>query len=296
MRYIKYHGLGNDYIVLALEDLTDPLTAERIKRICDRNLGVGADGIVLYEGIIDPPNSNGDICAPIFKVRIYNPDGSEAETSGNGLRIAARYLADRQAVALHREFSLLTGGERLVTARVDDPQAEIEIGMGTASFNPLEIPVISKRDSVLGEELEVNGEHLTINCVNVGNPHCVILGREDPLASAAKTLGPLIERHPIFPRRINVQFAHVVDRSRVRIEIWERGAGYTLASGSSASAVVCVCYKLGLVGPEEITVEMPGGALRVAVSPEFAVTLKGPITKVCSGEISDEIFMLLENS
>lgn len=289
MRYIKYHGLGNDYIVLALEDLKAQLTAESIKRICDRNLGVGSDGIVLYEGALKEPELTHGETAATFKVRIYNPDGSEAETSGNGLRIAARYLADRDLIAIHKQFNLLTGGERCVTARVDDPRREIEIGMGRASFNPLEIPILSKRNDALGEELEINAERLKINCVNIGNPHCVILGREDLLHSA-KTLGPLIEKHPIFPRKINVQFARVISRSRVQIEIWERGAGYTLASGSSASAVACVCYKLGLVGPELVTVVMPGGELRVAVSPQFEVTLTGPITKVSSGEISDEIF------
>jgi diaminopimelate epimerase len=288
MRYTKYHGLGNDYIVLALEDLVAPLTTKSIRQICDRNLGVGSDGIVLYEGTVQSERLKNDKTAPTFRVRIYNPDGSEAETSGNGMRIAARYLADRLAVDLHKNFNLLVGGERHVSARVDDPRHEIEIGMGTATFNSSDVPIISNKGEALGEELSVNGERLTINCVNVGNPHCVILERQD-LFNSAKTLGPLLENHQIFPRRINVQFAQVIDRTRVRIEIWERGAGYTLASGSSASAVACVCYRLGLVEPD-VTVVMPGGELRVSVSPRFAVTLTGPITKVCSGEISDEVF------
>jgi UDP-N-acetylmuramoyl-L-alanyl-D-glutamate--2,6-diaminopimelate ligase len=279
MKFTKYHGLGNDYIVIHQSEVTLELSPQRIRRICDRNLGPGSDGIILIEA----QTSAG------FIVRIFNPDGSEAENSGNGMRIAARYLFDTGRVG-SEQFSLLVKGERLIRAQIHDPQSAITVDMGRATFLSTEIPVAGVAREVIGETLEILSENLTINCVSVGNPHCVIVGRSD-IKDGAKRLGPYIEVHENFPNRTNVQFVQVIDRAQIRIEIWERGAGYTLASGSSASAAACVCRKLGLVD-SPVTVTMPGGQLEIALNQDYSVTLTGPVVRVFDGVIDREIFDL----
>lgn len=277
MKFVKYHGLGNDYIVMMADDLQVPLTPSCIQRICDRNLGVGSDGII----VVETQTALG------FIVRVFNPDGSEAENSGNGMRIASRFLFDTGRVGKER-FTLLVKGERRITAQIADPVQAITVDMGAACFLSAEIPVAGVNREVIGETLEILGEELTVNCVSVGNPHCVIIGRPD-IKDGALRLGPFIEVHERFPRRTNVQFVHVIDRSSIRIEIWERGAGYTSASGSSASAAACVCRKLGLVD-SRVMVHMPGGTLQITVAEDYTVTLTGPITRVCQGIIDKESF------
>jgi UDP-N-acetylmuramoyl-L-alanyl-D-glutamate--2,6-diaminopimelate ligase len=277
VKFVKYHGLGNDYIVIHARDLQVPLSTAQIKRICDRNFGAGSDGIALVER--QTPEG--------FVVRIYNPDGSEAESSGNGMRIAARYLFDTAMVG-REPFTILAKGERRLTAQIHDPQNAIQVDMGEASFTSTRIPMSGREREVLGEKLEVLGETLEINCVNVGNPHCVIVGRPD-IKDGAQRLGPCIEVHESFPQRTNVQFVHVVDRNTIRIEIWERGAGYTLASGTSSCAAASVCRRLGLVD-QHVTVLMPGGQLQITVADDYRVRLTGPITKVMEGAIEPEVF------
>lgn len=277
MRFVKYHGLGNDYIVINARDLPAPLSTTQIQRICDRNFGVGSDGIVLVER----QTSDG------FVVRIYNPDGSEAENSGNGMRIVSRYLFDTGTVS-REPFTLLVKGERRLTAQILDPQQAIQVDMGEASFTSTRIPMRGIEREVIRERLEVLGETLDVTCVNVGNPHCVVVGRPDIL-DGAQRLGPCIEVHENFPQRTNVQFVHVVDRNTIRIEIWERGAGYTLASGTSSCAAASACHKLGLVD-EHVTVLMPGGQLQISVGDDYRVRLTGPITKVMQGTIEPEVF------
>lgn len=277
MRFVKYHGLGNDYIVIDARDLQAPLSTSQIQRICDRNFGAGSDGIVLVER--QTPEG--------FIVRIYNPDGGEAENSGNGMRIVSRYLFDSGMVG-REPFTLLVKGERRLTAQIHDPQNAIQVDMGEASFTSTRIPMSGAEREVIKERLEVLGETLEVTCVNVGNPHCVVVGRPDIL-DGAQRLGPCIEVHESFPQRTNVQFVHVVDRKTIRIEIWERGAGYTLASGSSSCAAASACYKLGLVD-QHVTVLMPGGQLQINVADDYRVRLTGPIAKVMEGTIAPEVF------
>jgi UDP-N-acetylmuramoyl-L-alanyl-D-glutamate--2,6-diaminopimelate ligase len=275
MKFTKYHGLGNDYLVMHAKDGTAALTPQQVVSICSRNFGVGSDGIVLVER--ETPQG--------FVVRIFNPDGSEAENSGNGMRIVSRYLFDTGLVG-REPFTLLVRGERVVQGCIVDPQQAIQIDMGHATFMSDEIPAIGPRRELLQESLYVAGEKLLINCVNVGNPHCVIF--EYPqLKSGAERLGPLLERHEYFPRRINVQFAEVIDRNNLRIEIWERGAGYTLASGSSSCAAASVARRLGLVD-SHVTVHMPGGSLTIEIREDFSLRLTGPVTRVATGVIDPE--------
>ncbi len=275
--FVKGHGLGNDYLVLAQKDLPRPLSPAAIRRICDRNWGVGSDGILLHV-----PSACAD-----FGLRIFNPDGSEAEKSGNGLRIFAKYLHDH-GHARSTVFTVETKGGVVECAChvAGDRVAAVTVEMGRATFRAPEIPMNGPDREVVGVPLEVGGAILTVTAVSVGNPHCVLfVDRLDE--SEARRLGPLIERHPAFPNRTNVQFARVEARDTVDILIWERGAGWTLASGSSSCGVACAAVKNGLTD-RRVTVRMPGGQLTVDVREDWSIRLEGPVEEVCTGALSAE--------
>jgi diaminopimelate epimerase len=277
MKYVKYHGLGNDYLVIRPEDLVGTLETSQVQRICDRNYGVGSDGILL-----GPFNSS--TCD--FRLRILNPDGSEAEKSGNGLRIFSRYLYDGGLVH-ESPFTIETLGGT-VTSQVRDSGKTVTVEMGEVSFLSSLIPLIGENREVLREHMDIAGKTFEFCAATVGNPHCVILS-ELISPELTRQYGPLIESDPRFPNRTNVQFLSVIDRSNIRIEIWERGAGYTLASGSSSTAAAAVAYKLGLCD-QFVTVHMPGGNLSIKFSHEFAATMTGPVTRICEGIMDLEMF------
>jgi diaminopimelate epimerase len=277
VRFSKYHGLGNDYIVVDPAGLPAELTVPQIRRICDRHYGAGADGILL--GPL--PATNAD-----FALRIFNPDGSEAEKSGNGLRIFARYLWDHRMVG-DEPFTVATPGG-VVTAQVEPGGCMVTVAMGRVSFDSRQIPVAGPPREVLNETMRAGATELHYCAATLGNPHCVVL-REQVSAAEALRLGPLVETNARFPRRTNVQFMQVIDRTRLRIEIWERGAGYTLASGSSACAAAAVAHRMGLCDAQ-VTVSMPGGQLEVSIAPNWNVTLRGPVTKVWQGALFQEAF------
>jgi len=277
MIFSKYHALGNDYLVLDPRVQPLSLTPERIRAICDRHYGIGSDGVLI--GPLPSASAN-------FALRIYNPDGSEAEKSGNGLRIFCRYLWDRTLVS-GNPFSIETKGG-IVQAEVLDSGERIRIEMGKVSFQSTDIPVAGRPREVLREPITVNGRTFLFCAATIGNPHCII-PLDDITPSLAKQYGPLLENHPLFPNRTNVQFLKVPDRRNIQIEIWERGAGYTLASGSSSCAAAAVARKLGLCDAE-ITVHMPGGRIEVSIDNDFRVVMTGPVTRVAEGELSEEIF------
>lgn len=277
MRFWKYHALGNDYIVIDPKDLSATLTTAQVKTICHRNFGVGSDGILL--GPL--PSTK----AP-FALRIYNPDGTEAEKSGNGLRIFSRCLWDRDLVG-EKEFAIETAGG-VVKSTVFDGGKMVRVEMGKVTFWSNEIPVTGPRREVINEKISVGGKTFAFCAAAIGNPHCV-LPLPEINAEMAKLIGPLIENHPNFPNRTNVQFLKVLDRTNIQIEIWERGAGYTLASGSSSSAAAAVAHKLGMCD-KSITVHMPGGRLSIEIGKDFDILMTGPVTKVAEGTIDPEIF------
>ncbi len=277
MKYAKYHALGNDYLVIPPTDGLDTLQPGVIRLICHRNYGVGSDGI-----LFGPLES----AACDFGVRIFNPDGSEAEKSGNGLRIFARFLQDEGFVT-QQPFSVETRSGR-VTCEITPDGKQVQVVMGEVRFDSTAIPVQGKPRQVLNEIIEVDGQRFTFCAATVGNPHCVIL-TANPTPAQARHYGPLIEVEPRFPNRTNVQFMKLLDRHTIQIEIWERGAGYTLASGSSSTAAAAVAYKLGLCA-SDITVQMPGGALTIQFSNGFYATMTGPVTKICEGVIAAEMF------
>jgi len=277
MHFAKYHALGNDYIVINPADLSGNLGISQVRLICHRNYGIGSDGILF--GPLDAKKAD-------FGLRIFNPDGSEAEKSGNGLRIFSRYLWDKGLVG-DEPFTVMTPGGK-VTCRVHSGGSTLTVEMGEVSFDSTRIPVLGPPREVVNETVEVAGKQFTFCAATIGNPHCVIL-RDAVSRDEATRYGPLIETDPRFPNRTNVQFMKILDRKNIRIEIWERGAGYTLASGSSGSAAAAVARKLGLCDPE-ITVHMPGGAIHITISEQFSVVMTGPVLKIADGTIAEESF------
>ncbi|MEP3348778.1 MAG: diaminopimelate epimerase [Marinomonas sp.] len=273
MKFSKYHALGNDYIVIDPKNLNEELSEFNVKAICDRNFGIGSDGI-LY----GPEES--DSCD--FSLRIFNPDASEAEKSGNGLRIFSRYLWDQSLVS-HNEFTIQTKGG-VVNSKIGEKGLSVSVGMGKVRFT---------HDSI-GEPkpapktISVKGQEFTYYLANVGNPHCVIL-LDNFNSSFAKEFGSIIENAPIFSNRTNIQFVKVIDKASIQIEIWERGAGYTLASGSSSTAAASVVHALGFCNAN-INVHMPGGIINIKFDEQLFATMTGDVRKICEGVISSEAF------
>ncbi len=265
--FVKSHGLGNDYITLEENSLSFKLTPEAIKLICDRNYGVGSDGILL---LTKPQKSD-------FGLRIFNPDGSEAEKSGNGLRIFAKFLREHEHT-VSDGFSVETpGGEVRAEIKTENGKVcSVTVEMGRAVFSR----------NVLFEEIEAEGKLFSFTAVSVGNPHCVIF-TGSPGERETKLFGPAIENHGFFPNRTNVQFARAAAKNRLEIFIWERGAGYTLASGSSSCAAAAAAVKNGLC-ESPVTVTMPGGELEIEVSKNFDIRMSGPAEEVAAGTLSGE--------
>jgi len=269
---IKYQALGNDYLVL---DLPGPLEelVPLLPVLCDRHRGLGSDGLLAF----DPPN---------FAVRVFNPDGSEAQKSGNGLRIAAAHAVLEHGAG--DQFELHTIGRANPVRVLGRNGAEVmsELDIGRASFRAADLPALfdGEPDRV---HLETPAGQVEAMLVSVGNPHCVVFG-EPATRERCLELGPLLESHPAFPERTNVQLFEVADRGRIRVEIWERGAGYTLASGTSASAVAAACMRAGLVD-DRVTVQMPGGDLDVRKEASGNLVQSGPARRVyrASVDLSD---------
>jgi diaminopimelate epimerase len=278
--FAKGHGLGNDYIVMEQAALPAPLSERAIVRVCDRNWGVGSDGILLLV-----PTARAD-----FGMRIFNPDGSEAEKSGNGLRIFAKYLWDHGHARGNKTFTVDTkGGVVECTCHERDGRVGfVTVEMGRVTFRAPDIPMNGPDRDVVAVPLQLaDGTTVTATALSVGNPHCVVfVERLDE--GDTRRLGPLIERHPAFPQRTNVQFARVGGRDRVDILIWERGAGYTLASGSSSCGAASAAVRNGLCRHGRVTVSMPGGTLVIDVRPDWSLRLEGPVEEVYSGTLSEE--------
>jgi diaminopimelate epimerase len=277
--FAKGHGLGNDYLVLNQADLPHALSEATIVRLCDRNWGIGSDGILMLV-----PSSRAD-----FGLRIFNPDASEAEKSGNGLRIFAKYLWDHGHTK-QETFTVETKGG-MVECRCHVTHGQVRfvtVEMGRATFLATEIPMNGPDREVVDVPLQLpDGTALTVTALSVGNPHCVIF--VDRLDSAeCRLVGPLVERHPAFPERTNVQFARIVDRTTVDILIWERGAGYTLASGSSSCAAASAAVRNGHCDHGRVTVRMPGGDLVIDVRRDWSLRLEGPVEEVYRGALTDE--------
>lgn len=277
--FVKSHGLGNDYIVLNETELDFKINISSIIKICDVHYGIGSDGILLKV-----PSFIAD-----FGLRILNPDGSEAEKSGNGLRIFAKYLWDYK-YAQSKIFTIETPGG-LVRAEITDENngkaSTVKVDMGSAIFKSSEIPVKTETDECIDQILNLEYRDYEINCVSLGNPHCVII-TEKLDEQEVRTFGPQIENHPMFPNRINVQFAKILSPDKVEIMIWERGAGWTLASGSSSCAVACIMIKKGLT-KRNLTMKMPGGELKIDIDEDWNIQMTGEVREIATGILSQEL-------
>ena len=276
--FVKGHGLGNDYLVIDAADVPGGALSERgIVHICDRNRGVGSDGILLLV-----PTSRAD-----FGLRIFNPDGSEAEKSGNGLRIVAKYLWDHGRAKAHSFTVDTRGGVVTCECRVDGGRVTfVTVEMGEATFRASEIPMTGPAGDAVDVLLTLpEGESVAVTAVSVGNPHCVVF-RERLDEAEVRRLGSFLERHPAFPNRTNVQFVRVRGRDALDIMIWERGAGWTLASGSSSCAAAVAAVRNGFCNAGWVRVGMPGGTLAVQVRPDWSLRLAGPVEEVCTGTLS----------
>jgi len=277
--FVKSHGLGNDYIVLDSDNIRFNLTDEKIRLICDYHFGIGSDGILLKVF-----STKAD-----FGLRIFNPDASEAEKSGNGLRIFSKFLYDFKHTT-KREFTIETLGGIVTSYIVEERNGKafmVKVDMGKANFKAAEIPVIFDKEECFGEILKIKDKNYLAHCISVGNPHCTIL--VDKLdENEIKEYGTLIENHPMFPNRINVQFAKVISRKEVEVLIWERGAGFTLASGSSSSAVASVMVKKGLTD-RDVTIKMLGGNLNISIDEAWNIRMTGEVKEICTGTLSNEL-------
>jgi diaminopimelate epimerase len=257
MKLSKWHGLGNDYLLVERDELAAPLTPEQVRRICDYHFGVGSDGI------LEVVSADGDQAELV----IWNPDGSTAELSGNGTRIAARWLARRSGAG---EVRIVVGPREVVATMRDG--AEVEMDMGAVEVAPT-------------EALDVNGTQLEFTPVSVGNPHAVIA--RDPAREELLRLGPLVENHPRFPDRTNVQLVRVDSRADATAGVWERGAGETLSSGTSACAVAGAAVVNGWCD-SPVTVHLAGGDLLVELDSDLHARLTGSAQEICTGELSTE--------
>ena len=258
MNFSKWHGLGNDYLLVERAELAFPLTPERVQKLCDYHFGVGSDGIV------EVTAANGDRA----EVVIWNPDGSTAELSGNGTRIAARWLARRSG---SDEVRIAVGQREVVATMRDGKQVEMDLG-------PVEVGE--------PEMIEVADDRFEFIPVSVGNPHAVI--RREPERHELLRLGPLVENHERFPYRTNVQLVRVDGPHDVRVGVWERGAGETLSSGTSAVAVAGAAVRRGWC-KSPVTVHLAGGDLEVTLDEDMNARLIGPAEEICRIQLSEEL-------
>lgn len=272
----KGEALGNDYLVVDVAELPWPLTPERARLLCDRHRGPGSDGVLAV-----------DLSDGAIRLKIVNPDGTDAEKSGNGLRILAAYLHGRGIVGAE-PFAVQLVKDQVtmcVEGALDDGSLMVRVDIGRASFRGDAVGFRPVPDEALGFDLPLgDGDSAEINTVSMSNPHCVVfvpqLEREDFLRRA-----PRLCTHEAFAAGTNVQFARVAGPSELEVWIWERGAGETLASGSSACAVAAAAVRRGLAAAGTFRVSMRGGNARVDVSPEFDITLRGPARIVYEGRL-----------
>ena len=287
-RWRKYHGLGNDYLIpLDREEATpDTVDPALVQRVCHPHYGLGSDGI-LYGPY--PPGSPffqrlgqpGALCA----FRILNPDGSEAENSGNGICIFAKYLHDAGYVT-ERSFVLHTPGGPVSVTCNNESNSDITVSMGRLSFSRGDISCVDTPEEVVDVPLQFGEETFSCTCVSIGNPHCVI-----PMSNVYKKrvceIGEFSESARYFPNRINTQIVKVLDRNNIQIEIFERGVGYTPAAGSCSCAAAGAVHKLGLTD-SDVCVHMPGGKLQVHIDEDWNVTLTGTVCSVGKMILTDE--------
>lgn len=275
--YTKMHGLGNDYLYIETEKNVCDDWPALSRQMSHRHLGAGSDGIIL----IMPGEGSAD-----FMMRIFNADGSEAETCGNGIRCFAKYVFEK-GLTSKTEFVIDTlGGPNGVVLTVEDGAVTfIRSNMGAPKFERGEIPMLGDSGQVLEERIEIDGQSFEITCANIGNPHAVVFvdgASDDELMRMAETVGPLIEKHASFPERTNVEFVNVIDRDTIVMRIWERGSGITMASGSGSCGAALASMITDRVN-RKVNVQLVYGALGIEWAEDGNVYQEGPATEVYTG-------------
>jgi diaminopimelate epimerase len=277
MEFFKYHSLGNDFILLDALEAQLRLSPADIQMLCHRHLGIGGDGIIMIEP------SERAVCRMIN----YNPDASQADVSGNGLRCLAKHLFD---TGIHAEKEMLvdtpSGVKKLNIHTTLGKVSTVEVYMGSPDFRRSSIPMQGEGKDAVDVPIAAAGKTVSATCLSVGNPHCVLF--LDSLEDAiVKELGPAIENHPLFPLRVNVEFAQVIDVSEMRLRSWERGAGETMASATGAAAAVAAALRTSRC-KRKIHVQLPGGLMEVEVTPEGDIITRGPARRVFRGELDED--------
>jgi len=282
VEFVKAHGTGNDFVVV--EDLGDDyeLSAEFVRAVCDRHFGVGGDGLIRIA-----PGTG----APFF-MDYRNADGSVAEMCGNGVRVVGKYLADRGHVTGAFDLETRAGVKHLELHAADDGCVDrVTVDMGAPSFDRADLPMLGEGEA-LKEPLDVEARQTVVGtCLSMGNPHVVVFV-DDVDAVPVATLGPLLETHPAFPNKTNVEFVQVAGEDLLRQRTWERGVGETLACGTGACAVAVAGQVRGLTGPR-VAVELRGGRLELEWAPGRTVRMTGPAREVAHGTLGDELLRKL---
>jgi diaminopimelate epimerase len=271
LTFTKYQGLGNDFILVDNRSSNEPLiTPEQAEKLCDRHFGIGADGVIFAL-----PGQNGTD----YSMRIYNSDGSEPEMCGNGIRCMARFIADLEGDQAKASYRIHTLAGLITPSMTDDGQVRVD--MGHPRLISSEIPTTIPTEKVINQPIEVAGQSWNITCVSMGNPHCITFV-EDVAAIDLEKIGPLFEHHPIFPARTNTEFLQVVRPDYIKMRVWERGAGITLACGTGACASL-VAAVLNGKADRKATIELPGGPLLIEWAEDDRIFMTGPATRVFTG-------------
>ena len=260
----KYHGLGNDYLVYDPNKNKLKLTPSNVQLMCNRNFGVGADGI------LEGPVLDGERISMV----VWNPDGSVAQKSGNGVRIFAKYLKDAGYVQ-KKDFTISSQGGEASIPYLNEEGTRLKASMGKVSFWSDDVPVEGPRREIINETMVFGRIPYPVTCLSIGNPHCVILMDEISKDLVCR-IGRYSESAKQFPEKINTQIMKVLDRTHIQTEVYERGAGYTLASGSGCCAAAAAAYRLGLTDPK-MFVQMPGGTLELEIDGEGVVHMTGDV-------------------
>ena len=277
MKFTKMHGCGNDYIYVdgTKEILTPQEKPEVVRCLSDRHFGIGGDGVIFIN-----PSREAD-----FEMEMYNMDGSRAEMCGNGIRCVAKFVYDK-GLTDKTSISVISCGKiKYLTLSIENGKVStVRVNMDSPILKAKDIPVISDKEEVIGDEIEVAGETYKMTCVSMGNPHAVVFV-DEVAGLPLEKIGPLFENHVRFPKRVNTEFVKVLDENTVEMRVWERGTGETLACGTGACATVVACVLNGLT-KEQVTVKLLGGNLQIQWDRESnLVYMTGPATTVFEGEI-----------
>ncbi|MGF1936792.1 MAG: diaminopimelate epimerase [Nostoc sp. ChiQUE02] len=277
IEFTKYHGLGNDFILIDNRSSSLPVvTPEQAIELCDRHFGIGADGVIFAL-----PGENGTD----YTMRIFNSDGSEPEMCGNGIRCLAGFIADLEGESRNQDsYRIHTLGGVMTPQLLSDGQVKVDMGLPRLLASEIPTTLAPDEEKVISQPLEVAGQTWDVTCVNMGNPHCITFV-EDVAVIELETIGPKFEHHPVFPQRINTEFIQVVRRDYLKMRVWERGAGITLACGTGACASLVAGVLTGKCD-RTATVELPGGPLQIEWSEvDQRVYMTGPAQKVFTGKL-----------